>query len=109
MKDKREFIEVTTTVQSRKEADALARYLLEKRLAACVQIVSCTSSYHWQGQIEQADEFKLFIKTLAECYQPLEQCILQEHPYETPELVALPVIMGSREYLAWLTNSLTTK
>lgn len=99
-------IQVTTTVSNQEDADTLARLVLRKRLAACVQITSCRSSYHWQGAIEQDDELKLVMKSFVQLYPKLEQCILDHHPYDTPEILATPVQFCNSGYLDWLAGEL---
>ena len=94
---------VQTTFGEKEEALALARLLLEQRLIACAQVVAgALSLYWWQGKIEQDNELILLMKTTADRYPELEKVILAEHPYETPEVLALPVSRGSRAYLDWL-------
>ncbi len=84
-------------------AERIAYHLVENRLAACVNISSPIKSvYRWQGEIEAADEVMLFIKTSASSYDELEQAILSLHPYELPEVVALPVDKGQQNYLGWI-------
>ncbi|MBW1750695.1 MAG: divalent-cation tolerance protein CutA [Deltaproteobacteria bacterium] len=99
-------IQVTTTVANQEDADTLTRLVLEKRLAACVQITSCRSSYHWQGAIEQDDELKLVMKSFVQLYPQLEQCILDHHPYDIPEILATPVQFCNSGYLDWLASEL---
>ncbi len=101
-----ECIQVTTTVANEQEADTLARLVLAKRLAACVQISSCRSLYHWQGEIEQNNELKLVMKSLVDLYPQLEKCLLDHHPYDTPEILATPVQFCSSGYLDWLNKEL---
>jgi periplasmic divalent cation tolerance protein len=77
--------------------------LVEQELAACVQILSpMTSVYRWQGQIERATETLLLIKTLPDSYPAVETAIKTHHPYQTPEIIALPITAGAEDYLAWL-------
>jgi len=98
-----EYIQVATTVATEAQAQALARLLVENRLAACVQVVGpMTSHYRWQGKIEAAEEYLCLAKSLAALYPEIEAAIKASHPYEIPEIIALPVISGSKEYLAWL-------
>lgn len=81
----------------------MARQLVDARLAACVNILSpCHSVYRWQGAVETADEVPLLIKTSRERYAALEAAIRQQHPYELPEVIALPVAQGLPEYLSWV-------
>ncbi len=98
-----EYIQVATTVATEEEAGAIARLLVEKRLAACVQVVGpMTSHYRWQGKIETAGEYLCLAKSRAALYPEIEAAIKAIHPYEVPEIIAMPVIAGSKEYLAWL-------
>jgi len=88
-------------------AESLAQALVEKKLAACVsQIPGMRSSYPWQGQIEHADEIGLLIKTRADRMQALLLCIHELHPYELPEIVAVPMVQGSRAYFDWMDECL---
>jgi len=96
-------IQVVTTTEKKDHAALIARTLVEKRLAACCQIVGpVTSVYRWQGQIETAEEFQLIAKSRRALYARIEQAIAETHPYDVPEILAVPVADGSREYLAWL-------
>lgn len=84
-------------------ARALADHLIEARLAACVSIMApCHSVYRWQGNLEQAEEVPLLIKTSAERYPALEAAIRARHPHELPEIVAVPIGRGLPGYLAWI-------
>lgn len=84
-------------------AGQLARGLIEARLAACVnQLAPVVSTYRWQGQIETAIEVPLLIKTTAESYPALQIWLSKEHPYEVPEIIALPLSDGLPAYLAWV-------
>lgn len=85
-------------------AEAIARHLVAHRLAACVNILApCRSVYRWQGQVEQAEEIPLLAKTTADRYPALEAAIRALHPYELPEVVAVPLTQGLPAYLAWVT------
>jgi periplasmic divalent cation tolerance protein len=89
-------------------AEMLARLLLEQRLTACVNVVpGLTSIYRWQGQIETARECLLLIKTAEERYAAVESCIRARHPYELPEIIALPIDRGLPDYLHWIDSCLT--
>jgi periplasmic divalent cation tolerance protein len=83
---------------------SLANFLVEAGIAACVTVQGgdAVSVYRWQGQIEQAAEVVLLIKTTADRYSDLEQAILARHPYELPEIIAVPIIMGLSGYLSWV-------
>ncbi len=96
-------IQVITTLANREEAQRLAHALVERRLAACVQVLGpVTSTYRWQGQVETAEEFICFIKTQFSHYAPLEAAIRELHPYDVPEILALPIVAGHQAYLDWL-------
>ncbi|MEO0085251.1 MAG: divalent-cation tolerance protein CutA [candidate division WOR-3 bacterium] len=100
-------LEVVTTVSTRRDARRIARTLVEERLAACVQVVGpIQSTYRWQEQIETAAEWLCLIKTTRRRYPRLETRIRQLHPYTTPQIVALPLARGSRDYLDWLAAAL---
>ncbi|HMA30514.1 MAG TPA: divalent-cation tolerance protein CutA [Casimicrobiaceae bacterium] len=84
-------------------AAGIARSLVEKRLAACVNIGAPVESiYHWRGRIETANEIPLAIKTLARLYRNVEAAIRDIHPYDTPEIIAIPVVDGDARYLEWI-------
>lgn len=84
-------------------AERIAAHLVERRLAACVNILApCQSVYRWQGQIERAAEVPLLIKTVQSRYAALESAIRDLHPYEVPEIIAIPISEGLPAYLAWL-------
>ena len=94
---------VLTTLPERGAAEALARELLASRLAACVHVGATVQSlYHWRGQIETAAEIPLAIKTSAPLYPRLEAAIRARHPYELPEIVAVPITDGLPAYLDWI-------
>ncbi len=96
------FMQVVTTLGSREEADNLAKLVLKARLAACAQIAPCESLYHWEGAIAQEQEYKLTFKTPAGRYAELEALIRRLHPYQVPEIIALPIEQASADYAAWL-------
>lgn len=94
---------VLTTVGLKEVAEKLARELVERRLAACVNIVGpIRSIYRWRGKVENEQEFLLLIKTTAERAAELRASLKSTHPYELPECIELTVSEGSEEYLAWL-------
>ena len=96
---------VLTAMPERTGAEALARELLAARLAACIQIGTAVRSlYHWRGEIETADEIPMAIKTRAELYARVEAAIRQNHPYELPEIVAVPICDALPAYLDWITT-----
>jgi periplasmic divalent cation tolerance protein len=94
---------VLTTLADAAQAESLARMLVHARVAACVSILPpCTSVYRWQGAVETAQETMLFIKTTSSRYAALETLVREHHPYDVPELIALPVDRGLPAYLDWL-------
>lgn len=94
---------VLTNLPDRASAQALAALLVEQRLAACVNILPpCHSVYRWQGAVATADEWPLLIKTTEACYAALEAAIRTHHPYQTPEIIAVPVVRGLPDYLSWV-------
>ncbi|MBN2577405.1 MAG: divalent-cation tolerance protein CutA [Pirellulales bacterium] len=101
-----DFIQILTTVEKREDAEKIARALVERRLAACVQIVGpIVSIYRWRKKIERAEEFQCWIKTRAGLYPQVEAAVRQLHSYEVPEILALPILDGGKDYLAWLEDS----
>jgi periplasmic divalent cation tolerance protein len=94
---------VITNLPDAESAERLARKLIESRVAACVnQLAPCTSIYRWQGDIETATEVPLLIKTTRAVYPRLEKLIREAHPYELPEIIAVPVDAGFPAYLNWV-------
>ncbi len=99
---------VITTAETAETAERLAQTLVERELAACVQLAPITAIYRWQGKVEQAAEILLLIKTTRAAYAELEAAISAWHSYQTPEIIALPVEAGAAGYLAWLQASVRT-
>jgi periplasmic divalent cation tolerance protein len=94
---------VTTNLPDQASAQTLARALVERRLAACVNILpACQSIYHWQGAIEEASEVPLLIKTTADRLDAVKAAFGEFHPYDVPELVALELHDGLPAYLDWV-------
>jgi periplasmic divalent cation tolerance protein len=94
---------VITNLPGQDSARRVAEALIAGRLAACVNLLApCASVYRWQGKIETAEEIPLLIKTLASHYGKVEAIIRQHHPYELPEIIAVPISAGLPEYLAWV-------
>jgi periplasmic divalent cation tolerance protein len=94
---------VVTNLPNRESAEKLAALLIERRLAACVNILApCSSVYRWQGEIQHDEEHPLLIKTAKDRYAELEAAIRANHPYELPEVIAVPVIQGLPAYLQWV-------
>jgi len=102
-----DYIQVVTTTASREDAERIAQALVAERLAACVQVLGpIASTYRWQGTIETAQEWLCLVKSRGELYGKIEDAIRRLHPYEVPEILALPVVAGSGAYLAWLDGEL---
>jgi periplasmic divalent cation tolerance protein len=102
-----DYIQVMTTVEDRNDAEKIAKYLVEKRLAACVQVLGPLSSYfHWQGKLDMANEYLCLIKSRNDLFHELETVIKDMHPYEVPEILAVPIEKGSIEYLEWMAAEL---
>jgi len=98
-----EILLVITNLPDTQAAAKLARRLVEGQVAACVnQLAPCVSTYRWQGKIETATEVPLLIKTSRSAYPRLEQLIREAHPYELPEIIAVPVVAGLPTYLGWI-------
>jgi periplasmic divalent cation tolerance protein len=93
---------VLTTAGTREEANKIARALVERRLAACVNVVPMESVYHWKDNVESAQEWLLLVKTTAEAFDDVEAAIQELHSYELPECVVLPIEGGSEQYLEWI-------
>jgi periplasmic divalent cation tolerance protein len=100
------FIVVFVTCKSAKEAQRIAARLIQKRLAACVNIAGRVKSiYRWKGKIEAANEILMVIKSTRKKFAALEKEIRRLHSYETPEIIALPIVAGSGAYVRWLSDS----
>jgi periplasmic divalent cation tolerance protein len=103
-------ITVMTTTSSREEADKLAFQVVERKLAACAQIVGPISSvFSWQGAVTRQDEWLCMFKSTQHFYPQLEAAIREIHTYAVPEILALPVVAGNADYLNWLHTSLAAK
>lgn len=100
-------IVVLFTCKSTKEARRIARVLVEQRLAACVNVVQSPveSSYRWRGRVETAKEFLAVVKTSRKMFPALEAEIRRLHSYKIPEIIAVPIVEGSSDYLSWLSES----
>ena len=94
---------ILTNLPDEASAQTLAATLVTERLAACVNILApCRSVYRWQGEVESAQEVPLLIKTTTARYAALETAIRARHPYELPEIIAVPIAHGLPEYLSWV-------
>jgi periplasmic divalent cation tolerance protein len=105
-----EVLLVITNLPDRATAERIAETLVTEHAAACVNIIAeCTSIYRWQGKIEHAGEVPLLIKTTRAAYPQLESALRKLHPYEVPEIIALPVDAGLPDYLNWVAQETSPK
>ena len=96
-------IVVYITVPSLEVGEQIANMLVESKLAACVNILpGVVSVYQWQGEVHQDEEHLLIVKTRADNFDQLATEVKRNHPYDVPEIIALPIVAGSNEYLAWI-------
>lgn len=95
---------VLTTFEKREDAETMARLLLEKRLAACIQVMPITSYYEWEKKICNDDELLMLIKSRSGLYELIEKTISDNHPYDVPEIIRLPVEAGLTGYLNWISE-----
>lgn len=99
------YIQVITTISSKVEAEKISEALIKGRLAACVQIIGPIKSvYRWKGKIENAKEWACLIKTRKTFYKKVESAIRKIHPYEVPEIIAVSIADGSKDYLKWISS-----
>jgi periplasmic divalent cation tolerance protein len=106
-KKMKSYIQVTTTAETKDQAQTIAQHLVEAKLAACVQIIGPINSiYRWKGKVENAQEWLCLIKTQDDLYDKVEAAIKSQHPYETPEIIAVPIVKGSKKYLKWIDDEL---
>jgi len=95
-------IVILSTCATEEDAERIARHLVDSRIAACVNVVSRVRSfYHWKGSVESANEFLLVIKSSRGLFAALRVELEKIHPYEVPEVLALPVVDGTKNYLNW--------
>ena len=96
---------VLVTVSGKAEADKITSVLLESRKAACVNIIPKVSSrFWWKGKIDSADEMLLLIKTRSSAVLEIIELVKKNHSYTVPEVIALPIIAGNKDYLSWIDN-----
>ena len=100
------YIVVLVTAQDKKEAQRIAGALLKERLAACVNIIDRVSSFFWwDKKIDSAQEVLLVIKAKERSFKQIESLVKALHSYDVPEIIALPIAYGSKEYLSWISES----
>jgi periplasmic divalent cation tolerance protein len=98
-----EYIQLFTTSEKKEDAEKIASEVMEKRLAACAQVIGpMTSTYWWKDKIEKSEEWLCIMKSRKDLYGALEKAIRKVHPYDVPEILAVPVIAGNQSYLEWL-------
>ena len=97
-----EYSIIITTTDSEEEARSLSAKLVESRLAACVQVSGIQSFYAWKGEVHNDPEFKLLIKTRRELYPKVESFLCENHSYEVPEIIEVPIRSGVEGYLWWI-------
>jgi periplasmic divalent cation tolerance protein len=101
-----EYVQVLTTAGSEEEAKRLAALLVDRRLAACAQVLGPVASrYRWRGAIEEEREWQCLAKTEMAVYGEVEAAIREAHSYEEPEIVAFPILAGSPGYLGWISDN----
>ncbi len=101
------YVVVVVTTSSREEANKIVNALLDEKLIACANIFGpVSSSFWWQGKIDKAEEYLVFMKTEAELFEKITSCIKRLHSYEVPEIIALPIVKGFKPYLEWISNTL---
>lgn len=94
---------VLTSLPTKEAAEKMARDLVERRLAACVNLLApCRSAYRWEGSVQVEEEHPLLIKTTQDRYAAVEELVREAHPYELPEIIAVPVVAGLPAYLQWV-------
>ena len=103
-----DYIIVLVTTATKEEAEKIVQHLLNKKLIACGNIVgSVTSFFRWSGKIERAEEYLALMKSRKDLFAKLSEAVKAMHSYEVPEILALPVVEGSKAYLDWLERCLT--
>ncbi|MFH2138958.1 MAG: divalent-cation tolerance protein CutA [Candidatus Omnitrophota bacterium] len=99
------YIIVFVTASSAEEAGKLSKALIDHKLAACVNTAPVASVFTWQGKTEKAEEILMIIKTRADLFEKLETLVKKEHSYDVPEIIAIPIFAGSKDYLDWIDES----
>ena len=103
----KKYIQIITSIEKKEDAEKLVKVLIERRLAGCAQVIGpVVSIYWWNDNITKAEEWLCFIKSRKDLYKEIEKIIKEINQYEIPEIIALPIIGGSKEYLNWLCDEL---
>ena len=101
------YIQALTVTREKKEAEKIARTIVEQRLAGCAQVLGpIMSTYWWDGKVEEVEEWLCIMKSRGDLYSELESTICLIHSYDVPEILAVPVTKGSKSYLSWLEGEL---
>ena len=101
------YIQVITTTENKQDAEKIAGVLVDRKLAGCVQIIGPVKSiYRWKNKVEEAREWQCIIKSRKDLFGEIEKVISSIHPYEVPEIIAMPIVTGSNAYLRWLKDGL---
>ncbi len=101
----KEFIIIISTFPTKDDAERISEIILNKKLASCVQIIGpILSQYWWQGTLEKKEEYSIHIKTVDKLFNDIENEIKINHPYTVPEIICIPIINGSEDYLSWIAN-----
>jgi len=101
---------IMVTASSREEAEKIATTLLKRKLIACANILGPVSSrFWWQGKIDSAEEYMIFMKTKRELFNQVADNVKQLHSYEVPEIIALPIVEGAKPYLEWINSNLASE
>jgi periplasmic divalent cation tolerance protein len=106
MSDK--YIMILTTTDNETEAEKISEILVQKKYAACAQMSKIKSFYTWQGKFEKSEEFILYIKTKASLFDKVKDIILQNHSYDLPEIISLPITDGYSKYFDWMNENILT-
>ena len=105
-----QYIQVVTTAETKEDADSIAETVVRQRLAACAQVLGpIRSTYWWKEKIETSEEWLCQMKSREGLFPALEKAILEVHPYEVPEILALPVLTGHQPYLQWMDEEMKKK
>jgi periplasmic divalent cation tolerance protein len=99
---------VMVTAASRAEAETIAQTLIQAHLAACVSILPVQSIYTWQNKVHQEDEWQLLIKSDLAKFETIEAKVREIHSYEVPEIIAVPILAGSKPYLNWIAEQVVS-
>lgn len=102
-----DYIQIITTVESKDDAKKIAELLVDRRLAACVQIAGpVMSRFWWDGNIDTAEEYQVIIKSRNDLFSEIESIITDVHTYDVPEILAIPILAAGKGYLNWLSEEL---